>query len=326
MTQNTPKRILICGLNWSGSGAVFDLLKEYSPAVTPVSGGALDFAAEGGLRLIGEFEMFRAPGFIGDKILGLDSYFVPRQAQASIRRQLLSFRFKAMLVMRKARRPKEVWEAGRVYRQVVKTKRSLVSLFDRMDVTADKQERMKLSQAWLEEVVDNVSARRGKCILLDQAIHLGQHQEVWPEFFSPYKLIVVHRNPLDIFAEQEKHRYLFRQQVQSNEISMYGDSFDDAIRYRADVMRARMRQVDRVAEQIPNENVLVLRFEDLVKNYDRKNEAIRVFLDLEQSDHSNPRLFFDPDKSIQNVGIAKRSNISIPPNILAPLMQWYQEH
>lgn len=320
-----PNKIIISGLNWSGSGAVFDLLKEYNKEVIPVSGGALDFAAEGGLRLIGEFEMFRSPGFIADALLGNDDYFSKGNAQRVVKRQILSFRFKTIAFLRKARRPKDLKDALKVYNQVIKTKSTLVSLLDKLESTNDLQLRMKMSKQWLDNVIQIVGASDKKAVLLDQAIHLGQHISIWPKFFDPFKLIVVYRDPRDIIAEQEKYKYLYRQQISSNDICLYGESFEDALRYRGDVMLARMKQVEVIKQNVPSQNLLVLKFEDLVHDYEIQKSRIESFLGLSAEDHILPKKYFDPLKSSKNVGVYKNCNIEIPIILKTNLMDSYEK-
>lgn len=321
----SPTRVIICGLNWSGSGAVFDMLKEYSGEVIPVSGGALDFAAEGGLRLIGEFEMFRSPGMIADSLLGNDDFFNKGVAQSNVRKQILSFRLKTLMFLRKVRNVKDFRDALSVSKQVVKTKSSLVQLLDRMEGMSSTDDRMLASQEWLESVVDVVGARDKKAIVLDQAIHLGQHLEIWPEFYGDFKLIIVFRDPRDIFAEQEKYKYLYRSQVSSNDICLYGDKLEDVIRYRADVMKARMEQVDMVKSKIPSSKLLVLKFEELVLNYNEIKPKIETFIGLDSNDHIEPYKYFDPNKSAKNIGVYKNSKINLPTEVLSNLMSWYNK-
>lgn len=325
MNSDTPTRVLICGLNWSGSGAVFDLLKEYDEAV-PISGGHLDFPAEGGLRIIGEFEMFRSPGFIADHLDEKDHLFAPNHAIGALKKQILSFRFKTVLFSFKLRRFKDILYTRKIYKQVVKTKTSLLKLLKHLSQTKSYEERFSLAKSWLEKVIEICDASSRKVVVFDQAIHLGQHGNHWPAFFKPFKLIIVHRDPRDVFAEQAKYHYLYRQQMGSNAISQYGDSLEDAIRYRVDVTLARMGQVDKVLSEHSSDEVMLLRFEDLVKNYDQTKQKIQDFIGLTDEDHTQPRKFFNPDQSIKNIGVFRNNLVDIPEASLQELTTWYNNH
>jgi len=323
--SKSPKRVIICGLYWSGSSAAFDLLKEYKEEVVPVSGGALDFEPEGGLRLIGEFEMFRSPGMIADALLGNDEYFRRGEAQANIKNQILSFRFKTMMFLRKVRKVSDFKTALAVSKQVIRTKTSLIQLLDRMEKMPSLSDRMKASQEWLELVEEIVGAKGKKAIILDQAIHLGQHFDVWPEFFGDFKIIIVYRDPRDMLVEQEKYKWLYRKQVSSNDICLYGESLEDIVRFRTDTMRARMNHMDDIKSKVPSDKLLVLKFEDLVQDYDHIKPKIESFIGLDPSDHIEPKKYFDPAKSAKNIGVYKNSKLEIPSDTLADLMDWYHK-
>lgn len=54
-----------------------------------------------------------------------------------------------------------------------------------------------------------------------------------------------------------------------------------------------------------NKNVLLIRFEDFVFNYDKTSKKITKFLGLSESTHLNKRKYFNPEVSKNNIGIYK---------------------
>lgn len=320
--MKTPNRIIICGLSWSGSGAVFDLLKEYKNEVIPVSGGTLDFPAEGGLRMIGEFEMFRSPGFIGDILEGKDQYFQENYAINQIRRQINSFKAKTLIFSIK--NLKGLRSTYKIYRQVIRSKKTLIDLLLKMK--DNKVDKLSLSKEWISGLIQIVKAENKKAVLFDQGIHIGQHTDIWTKVFSPFKLIIVHRDPRDTLAEQFKYKSLYKSQMNSDIINMYGNSFDNSVKFRIDATLARMKNIDTVISEVGNENILLLKFEDVVSEYDINKKKIERFLGLNENDHILKKKYFDPSRSIKNIGLHENSALDFDKYDLSDLMNWYKNH
>ena len=114
--------------------------------------------------------------------------------------------------------------------------------------------------------------------------------------------------------------------MSSNDVCLYGDTLEDAIRYRADVTMARMRQVDVMTKQLPADSFLLIRFEELVTDYETQKSRIEDFLHLSQQDHALPKNYFDPAKSIKNIGLHHHSKIHVPDEVIDPLIRWHQSH
>lgn len=57
-----------------------------------------------------------------------------------------------------------------------------------------------------------------------------------------------------------------------------------------------------------HQNLLVIKFEDFINNYQTTKEKINVFLDLEEKHHINKLKCFNPETSKKNVGIHKSFN------------------
>lgn len=58
----------------------------------------------------------------------------------------------------------------------------------------------------------------------------------------------------------------------------------------------------------PDPRVLRLRFEDLVRLYDRTVDAVTQFAGLSAADHKRPRSCFDPVRSAKNIGVWRHSS------------------
>lgn len=161
--------------------------------------------------------------------------------------------------------------------------------------------------------------------MFDQPITLGIHEDIWPKIFKPYKLIIVYRDPRDTFAEQADKYSLFRKGMDFNVLSLYGDSFEDALKYRIDVTMARMKAVDKILATKSKEEVLLISFEQMVNDYETSRSVIEDFVGLKSETHINQYLHFDPNWAKKNIGIHKTSKVDIPESTLEPLLKWYDE-
>lgn len=133
-----------------------------------------------------------------------------------------------------------------------------------------------------------VNENRSTHIVLDQAVSVN-NPDVIHRYFKKAKLIVVDRDPRDMYCDDVN----------------WGDNMDDhyqtkeaAERYviRAKAMRTRIKQ---------NADILYVRFEDLIVNYESTKKRIIDYLNLREEDHVNKRKFLKPEVSVKNIGIWK---------------------
>ena len=114
------------------------------------------------------------------------------------------------------------------------------------------------------------------------------------EFFADSKMVIVDRDPRDIYAELNrsgKQRYL----ASSDHPEVVAESFCKF--YLS--MRREKREISMMR------NVLTLQFETLCLNYETELQNIYSFLGIEGRDHIRKRECFDPNISVKNIGIWK---------------------
>lgn len=111
--------------------------------------------------------------------------------------------------------------------------------------------------------------------------------EILENYFGIYKIVSSVRDPRDLFVNARlipgndwvpKDPYLF--------VKWYKWYYD---KYKS----------------VKNDNVLLIRFEDFVFDYDRISRKIINFLGLEEVDHINKFKYFNPEISCKNVGLYK---------------------
>ncbi len=232
-----PLRILVCGLGWSGSGTVVDLLKEYD-GVKEVPGGSEHVDPSGCVRLE-EFSDFRR--IVGDQLMaGRQDRDVPetRPLLREKRRKVLGRHLDSvqqLLRMHLSIGLKNL----RIARQTARMHRCTEKPAIALEGTDGPQERVDLARRWLDCTVDAVADADTRAVLFDQPINFGQNDEAWPEVFEPFKLIVVHRDPRDQFADRLKGKKLARY---NHDVGfLYGWNLEDRVRFDIDLTMGRAR-------------------------------------------------------------------------------------
>lgn len=126
-------------------------------------------------------------------------------------------------------------------------------------------------------------------IILDQAIPVNNTQVIH-RFFKKAKMIIIDRDPRDIFCDEIKSGERF---------DLDGKTIEAARRF---VIRFRAMREGVVLD----DDILQIRFEDLIINYDETRIKVLKFLGLQESDHINKMSFLKPDVSIKNIGIWRK--------------------
>ena len=126
-------------------------------------------------------------------------------------------------------------------------------------------------------------------IILDQAVSPNNTQVIH-RYFSKAKMIIIDRDPRDMYVDDIQWGENLDKNYQTKEA---------AERYvlRAKALRERIEL---------DEDILYVRFEDLVVNYDETRLKVLHFLGLDEKDHIFKRRFLKPEVSIKNVGIWRK--------------------
>ncbi len=126
-------------------------------------------------------------------------------------------------------------------------------------------------------------------IILDQAIPVNNTQVIH-RYFKNAKMIIIDRDPRDTFCDEIKNGERFDQD---------GRTIEAARKYvvRSKAMREGIELDD---------DIMQVRFEDLIINYDVTRLKVLNFLGLQESDHINKKSFLKPEVSIKNIGIWRK--------------------
>lgn len=123
------------------------------------------------------------------------------------------------------------------------------------------------------------------------------HKDVWPKLFSPYKMIFVHRNPLDQFADivsKGDHLLTSWPRFHGGTENMHpADRFFE-IAKKLYIARLRM------AKDYSQEDLVIFSFEDFLQNHERVSNRLKGFLGI-QGDRDPDNKRFILEDSLKNI-------------------------
>lgn len=128
-------------------------------------------------------------------------------------------------------------------------------------------------------------------IILDQAVSVFNALNEM-QFLKNSKLIVVDRDPRDVYTELCKGGFLIGDQLMKSRDAMMYVEWHNA-------WRMNNHQLEK------NNDILQLKFEDIIFRYDETVAKVESFLGLSSCDHTEIGKYLDVKKSKANVGIWK---------------------
>ncbi|REL38635.1 hypothetical protein DYD21_01415 [Rhodohalobacter sp. SW132] len=287
--------VLINGLLWSGSSAVTDLLKEY----------------EGTGFVPGEFDEFRRPGLVGDHLEKRISKYYPSKIETLLGNSLKEIK---NLNSRISDIDKHT------LKQSLSRLQALTQLYRSLK-KGDHQHNLQEAKLWID-TIRSIYGGNAKWVVFDQPLLLGQHFKVWPEVFSPYKMIIVYRSPKDQMAEIIRQGHLFKH-MRSATADIYGGDRMGAVKFQIDTLKARINWADKILEAHGPEKVIHIGFEKLVNHYEEIKRKIENFLNVKSESHTASLRYFDPGISVKNIGIYQSILNRDEIDLLNELQNWY---
>jgi hypothetical protein len=139
---------------------------------------------------------------------------------------------------------------------------------------------------------DFAEQNESNAIILDQAISAFSNPENSLKYFDDIKLIIVDRDPRDIYVELEKYKTLFVN---------YDEKLESVHNYIKWFKILRQHKLN-----IPQ--IKYIKFEELVNSYEEVLLQIASFLNIDISMHKNKFTHFRPQESKTNIGIWRDYN------------------
>lgn len=279
-----PLNILVAGIYWSGSGAVVDYLKGHPDCYVPR----------------GEFTDFKRSGRIGSILEANSAFRAKWLARAMWIETALG-----KLPAARLKHSKGNDQAKLPLKAQVKHNRLKLQYLGRYREhlgNGGAPSDSTLWNQWLQAVgKEYADGKQG--IVWNQPIWIGKHERTWPAVFKPFKLIVVHRDPVDQFAE------VVRQGKIGNRKSdpAFDDNEKDDIAYVLKGIAAKMESLVALQKQLTESHMLAVSFETFVKSHKAEAQRICGFLGFPEA--QVPSAPFDPSYSIRNIGIGATDEI-----------------
>lgn len=295
------KTIVVAGYGWSGSSALVDHLKEYSNIIEPDVEfrlikdpyGIYDLEK----HLFEEWEVINSACAIQDflkfcykcyrktsvfagyglnykeklnsQFLNLAEEYINRISMFSYKGVNFSTRFKQSAL-------EYTW--SRVKNKLAFNKES-AGKADLFFSKPDYARFIECTQDFIEQIFDSYS--ESTIVLLDQAVSPINLEQL--KYFRNVKMIVVDRNPYDIYSDMIKNKSLLGQDL------YYSHDTEKYVKYH----RA-------IRNEILNKDVLYVDFEELVNGYEIQKKRIEEFIGWDLGDQKEFSLF-NPNVSKKNI-------------------------
>ena len=142
---------------------------------------------------------------------------------------------------------------------------------------------------YTESILNSLGLDTSKNIVLDQPFS-GNNPVASLKYYRDAKAIVVDRDPRELYL-------LAKCYFPKTSYQVPYDNVEDFISYYGNMHKV-------ISESIANPDVLYLKFEDMVYNYEKTTKKIREFLKLGENHHK--KMYFDPGKSMANTQLFRK--------------------
>lgn len=297
----------VCGYGYSGSGALLDYLRQWDECSCSLTEQEFNISyVPHGIQDLEHQLMERRTRFLSSRgaiqdfkktIRGMDtprSYF-RKLTGNGFRTRAFQFVDELVQVSWRGSTVVDRYSMGLIPRVIDGRKRTLIRLYERVSGKKwpySKYDAMYLSVApenfydsarrYLRDVMEMLGYDLSKTVLLDQPFDVYDPRRSM-KFFDDPKAVLVDRDPRDIYV-------LAKCSLKSKSSFIPTDNVEDYIRYHRLVRN----------EDLPADpDILCMRYEDLIYDYEQTGKKLTDFLGLGDVG-SNEKKYFDPAVSIDN--------------------------
>ena len=280
----TPLNVLVAGIYWSGSGAVVDYLKGHKECYTPN----------------GEFTDVKREGRVISVLTAHSQQSAKRHIQLMMVEtavgKIPSAYFRYVTGKNQRRLPlKKQWRHNLLKLKALRRcQEHIRNRGAHTDILPWQQ--------WIRDMGEAYAPGK-RAIVWNQPLWIGSHETLALEIFKPCKLIVVHRDPEDQFAEVERQGKLGKAK---SDPAFSGDR-SDPVAFLLDGIARKLESLVALKKARPASDILTVPFESFVLEHETMERRVCDFLGLPFTEGSGP--FFNPEQSRNNVGIGKSEHI-----------------
>ncbi len=311
--MNNRQFVLVAGYGWTGSSALVDMLKEYdhmyeadvefrlikdpkgiadlyNNIVTKWDPLNVDIAIRDFLWLVNKLNKPKNKLSFNSG-LGYCNYFGDNYLKAS--KQYLSditdFKYSSFWwYLDFINTPFNIYKR-KISKKLFKDTKNEQMFFS--DISSEYF--IEKTHIFITSLFEPIIDRDSRYIILDQAVS-AQNCLQEMIFIPDSKVIIVDRDPRDIYADLMKDGNLIGQELKkSHDVNKYIAWHKALRKSRSDIKGS--------------ENVLFIRFEDLIYSYDETERSIEEFLGLSHDGHKRRKEIFTPEISAKNVGFWKNT-------------------
>ncbi len=297
MSATTPRtNILVVGIYWSGSGAVVDYLRGHPQCFTP-NGEFTDIKREG--RVISAITASSGTSA---------RHFIRLMQLETILGKLPAAYFRSLGGKNQEALPlKKQWRHNLLKLKALRRCRDYIrNGGEHTDAEPWRQ--------WIREMGD-IYAPDKHAVVWNQPLWIGSHEPIAMDIFSPCKLIVVHRDPEDQFAEVERQGKLGKAK---SDPAFSGDR-SDPVAFVLDGITRKLESLVALKNALPPSDILTLPFETFVTDHQAAERRVCEFAGIPQTENSGQ--YFHPEQSRKNVGIGQAEHIQ---SMLSPYRERIQ--
>jgi len=180
---------------------------------------------------------------------------------------------------------------------------SFLNSYEYLLKTSEAFDEIELCKSWLNaEALSLLENKNNHSIVYQNPFFYDEtfsgHAKIWPKLFDPYKLIFVHRDPLDQFSDivnSGDHLLSSWPRFHGETESMH--PADRFLTIARKLYKARLR----MAEEYNSDQLLIFSFEDFLVNHDKVTPVLKGFLNI-NSERSFSNKRFIKEKSLKNIG------------------------
>jgi hypothetical protein len=129
------------------------------------------------------------------------------------------------------------------------------------------------------------------------------HEQIWPHYFEPYKLIFVYRDPIDQFADIVAHGAHIH--TKDTRMRKGTENLHPAERFYEINKKFYLARL-RMAKEYSPDQLLICSFEQFLKNHQQTAEKLVSFLGIKSKRDIHNKQFI-LEKSIKNIGKGKNN-------------------
>lgn len=146
------------------------------------------------------------------------------------------------------------------------------------------------TQEYFRELFENHAKDGEKTyIILDQAVSPNDTQVIH-RYFDSAKMIIIDRDPRDMYIDD----------------MLWGENLDSDVHTKEAGQRYALRHKALRSSMVLDKDIIYIRFEDLILDYENSVKEIEEFLGFDSADHIQKHTFLKPEKSAKNIGIWKQ--------------------